>query len=100
MCSSDLARNVACTGGRPLAITNCLNFGNPERGETPYMFTEAIEGMAEACEALQAPDVKQKLTTMAQIVVGNSPAEAMALLKPEHEQFGRLIRERNLKFDQ
>ena len=42
---------------RPLAITNCLNFGNPERGETPYMFTEAVEGMAEACEALGAPVV-------------------------------------------
>jgi tripartite-type tricarboxylate transporter receptor subunit TctC len=51
-------------------------------------------------EALAAPDVKQKLTTMAQIVVGNSPAEATALLKPEYEQFGKLIRERGLKFDQ
>ena len=54
---AEAARNVACTGGRPLAITNCLNFGNPERGETPYMFTEAVEGMAEACEALGAPVV-------------------------------------------
>jgi phosphoribosylformylglycinamidine synthase len=33
---AEAARNVACTGGRPLAITNCLNFGNPEKGETPY----------------------------------------------------------------
>ena len=54
---AEAARNVACTGGRPLAITNCLNFGNPERGETPYMFVESVEGMAEACEALQAPVV-------------------------------------------
>ncbi len=54
---AEAARNVACAGGRPLAITNCLNFGNPERGETPYMFVEAVEGMAEACEALQAPVV-------------------------------------------
>ncbi len=51
------ARNVACAGGRPAAITNCLNFGNPERGETPYMLSEAIEGMAEACEALGVPVV-------------------------------------------
>ncbi len=54
---AEAARNVACAGGRPLAITNCLNFGNPERGETPYMFVEAVEGMAEACEALNAPVV-------------------------------------------
>lgn len=54
---AEAARNVACAGGRPLAITNCLNFGNPERGETPYMFTEAVEGMAEACEALATPVV-------------------------------------------
>ena len=54
---AEAARNVACAGGRPLAITNCLNFGNPERGETPYMLVEAVEGMAEACEALHAPVV-------------------------------------------
>jgi phosphoribosylformylglycinamidine synthase II len=54
---AEAARNVACTGARPLAITNCLNFGNPERGETPYMLVEAIEGMAEACEALGTPVV-------------------------------------------
>jgi phosphoribosylformylglycinamidine synthase subunit PurL len=53
----EAARNVACAGGRPLAITNCLNFGNPERGETPHMLAEAIEGMAEACEALGVPVV-------------------------------------------
>ena len=54
---AEAARNVACTGARPLAITNCLNFGNPERGETPYMLVEAVEGMAEACEALGTPVV-------------------------------------------
>ena len=54
---AEAARNVACTGARPLAITNCLNFGNPEKGETPYMLVEAVEGMAEACEALGTPVV-------------------------------------------
>ena len=54
---AEAARNVACTGARPLAITNCLNFGNPERGETPYMLVESVEGMAEACEALGTPVV-------------------------------------------
>jgi phosphoribosylformylglycinamidine synthase len=53
----EAALNVACTGGTPAAITNCLNFGNPERGETPYMLVEAIEGIAEACEAFGIPVV-------------------------------------------
>jgi phosphoribosylformylglycinamidine synthase II len=51
------ARNVACAGGSPLAITNCLNFGNPEKAEIAWELTEAIEGMAQACEALCVPVV-------------------------------------------
>jgi phosphoribosylformylglycinamidine synthase II len=53
----EAARNVACTGARPAAVTNCLNFGNPERGETGWELAEAIEGMALACEALGLPVV-------------------------------------------
>jgi phosphoribosylformylglycinamidine synthase len=53
----EAALNVACTGAEPAAITNCLNFGNPERGETPHALTEAVEGMAEACRALGLPVV-------------------------------------------
>ncbi len=49
--------NVACAGSDPLAITNCLNFGNPERPGTAYHLHEAIQGMAEACEALEIPVV-------------------------------------------
>jgi phosphoribosylformylglycinamidine synthase len=49
--------NVVCSGAVPLAITNCLNFGNPERPGTAYMLHEAIQGMAEACEALETPVV-------------------------------------------
>jgi phosphoribosylformylglycinamidine synthase subunit PurL len=51
------ARNVACAGGSPLAITNCLNFGNPEKAEVAWELAEAIEGMAQACEALRVPVV-------------------------------------------
>jgi phosphoribosylformylglycinamidine synthase II len=51
----EAARNVACTGGRPLAITNNLNFGNPRRPEVYYQLREATAGMAEACEALGTP---------------------------------------------
>jgi phosphoribosylformylglycinamidine synthase subunit PurL len=53
----EAARNVACAGGRPLAITDCLNFGNPEKPEIAWELTEAIEGMALACEALGIPVV-------------------------------------------
>ena len=53
----EAARNVACVGGRPLAFTDCLNFGNPERGEVAWELTEAIEGMAAACESLGLPVV-------------------------------------------
>jgi phosphoribosylformylglycinamidine synthase subunit PurL len=53
----EAARNVACAGGRPLAVTDCLNFGNPEKPEIAWELTEAIEGMAEACEALGIPVV-------------------------------------------
>jgi phosphoribosylformylglycinamidine synthase len=53
----EAARNVACAGGRPLAITDCLNFGNPEKPEIAWELTEAIEGMARACEVLGIPVV-------------------------------------------
>jgi len=52
---AEAARNVACTGARPIAATNCLNFGNPEKPEVMWQFTEAIEGIAEACRALETP---------------------------------------------
>jgi phosphoribosylformylglycinamidine synthase II len=51
------ALNVACSGAQPAAITNCLNFGNPERPGTAYALREAITGMAEACEVLGTPVV-------------------------------------------
>ena len=51
----EAARNVACTGARPLALVNCLNFGNPEHPEVMWQFTEVVDGMSEACEALGIP---------------------------------------------
>jgi phosphoribosylformylglycinamidine synthase len=53
----EAARNVACAGGEPLAITDCLNFGNPEKPEIAWELAEAIEGMSAACEALAIPVV-------------------------------------------
>jgi phosphoribosylformylglycinamidine synthase subunit PurL len=53
----EAARNVACAGGRPLAVTDCLNFGSPEKPDVAWELTEAIEGMARACEVLGLPVV-------------------------------------------
>ncbi len=52
---AEAARNVACTGGRPMAITNNLNFGNPRKPEVYFQLREAVAGMAEACDALGTP---------------------------------------------
>jgi phosphoribosylformylglycinamidine synthase II len=52
---AEAARNVVCSGGRPLAITNCLNFGNPYKPEIFYGFSEAVAGMGEACRVLETP---------------------------------------------
>jgi phosphoribosylformylglycinamidine synthase len=51
----EAARNVSCVGAKPIAITNCLNFGNPDNGPIAYQLAQAIEGMAQACEALGTP---------------------------------------------
>jgi phosphoribosylformylglycinamidine synthase len=51
------ARNVACAGGEPLALTDCLNFGNPEKPEIGWELAEAIDGIAAAAEALGIPVV-------------------------------------------
>jgi phosphoribosylformylglycinamidine synthase subunit PurL len=50
-------RNLSCVGAEPIAITNCLNFGSPEKSENYYQLAACIEGMAEACEALGTPVV-------------------------------------------
>ncbi|HVP74457.1 MAG TPA: phosphoribosylformylglycinamidine synthase subunit PurL [Gaiellaceae bacterium] len=51
------ARNVACAGGEPIGLTDCLNFGNPEKPEIGWELAEAIEGIAQAAEALGIPVV-------------------------------------------
>src|SRR5262245_43548042 len=51
----EAARNVACAGGEPRALVNCLNFGNPEHAEVMWQFSEVVDGMSEACRALDLP---------------------------------------------
>jgi len=52
---AEAARNVAASGARPIAATNCLNFGSPEKPEVMWQFSEAIDGIAEACNTLGTP---------------------------------------------
>jgi phosphoribosylformylglycinamidine synthase len=52
---AEAARNVAASGARPIAATNCLNFGSPEKPEVMWQFSQAIDGLGEACTALGAP---------------------------------------------
>jgi len=52
---AEAARNVACAGAKPLAATNCLNFGNPERPGIMWQFGQAVEGIGDACRALDTP---------------------------------------------
>jgi phosphoribosylformylglycinamidine synthase len=52
---AEAARNIVCSGGLPLAITNCLNFGNPHNPEVYWQFVHAIRGMGEACRKLDTP---------------------------------------------
>ncbi|MDW7673011.1 MAG: phosphoribosylformylglycinamidine synthase subunit PurL [Bacillota bacterium] len=52
---AEAARNLVCSGAKPLAITDCLNFGNPEKPEIFWQFKNAVVGMSEACKALNTP---------------------------------------------
>ncbi|MBK9732978.1 MAG: phosphoribosylformylglycinamidine synthase subunit PurL [Chitinophagaceae bacterium] len=52
---SESARNIVCSGGTPVAITNCLNFGNPYNPEVYWQFVNAIQGMGEACKKFDTP---------------------------------------------
>ena len=52
---AEAARNIVCSGGEPLGVTNCLNFGNPYNPEVYYQFSQAIKGMGEACNKFNTP---------------------------------------------
>lgn len=52
---AEAARNIVCSGAEPLAITDCLNFGNPEKPEIFWQIEKAVDGMSEACRVLNSP---------------------------------------------
>ena len=75
-------RNLTCVGADPIAITDCLNFGNPERPEIMGQFVGAIEGMNEACHALDYPVVSGNVSlyTTKQMVKPFRPHRLSAVL--------------------
>ncbi len=67
---TEAARNIVCSGGKPVAITNCLNFGNPYKPEVYWQFVGAIKGMGRACTALGTPVTGGNVSFYNQTVVG------------------------------
>ncbi|MBH30327.1 MAG: phosphoribosylformylglycinamidine synthase II [Actinobacteria bacterium] len=57
MVVAEAAMNIACVGAEPMAVVNCLNFGNPEHPDVMWQLSEAVDGMSEACKAFNAPVV-------------------------------------------
>jgi phosphoribosylformylglycinamidine synthase len=86
---AEAARNVACTGARPLALTNCLNFGNPEKPEIMWEFAEATRGLADAARALDTPVVSGNVSfyneTSGQ-AIHPTPTVAVVGLLPDWER--------------
>jgi phosphoribosylformylglycinamidine synthase II len=77
MAVCEAARNVSCAGGRPLGVTDCMNFGSPERPEILWQFAEAIEGIAEACRALEVPVVGGNVSFYNETVAPDGSATAI-----------------------
>jgi len=71
---AESARNIVCSGGKPLAVTNCLNFGNPYNPEVYWQFVGAIKGMGAACKALNTPVTGGNVSFYNQTVLAGKPA--------------------------
>ena len=67
---AEAARNIVCTGGKPLAVTNCLNFGNPYNPEVYWQFVNVIKGMGRACEKFGTPVTGGNVSFYNQSVIG------------------------------
>jgi len=86
MAVCEAARNVSCAGGRPLGVTDCLNFGSPERPEILWQLAEAVEGIAQACRALDLPVVGGNVSLYnetvrpAESTTSADPSDARAIL--------------------
>ena len=89
----ECAANLACVGAEPLGLTNCLNFGNPEKPHVAWQLTEAVEGLAEACEALDIPVVGGNVSLYNEAPTGPifpTPVVGIVGKLPDASRAGRL----------
>ncbi|HWD74220.1 MAG TPA: phosphoribosylformylglycinamidine synthase subunit PurL [Solirubrobacteraceae bacterium] len=89
----ECAANLACVGATPLGLTNCLNFGNPEKPHVAWQLTEAVDGIAEACDALGVPVVGGNVSLYNEAPSGPifpTPVIGMVGRLPDPERAGRL----------
>ncbi|MGZ4183324.1 MAG: phosphoribosylformylglycinamidine synthase subunit PurL [Solirubrobacteraceae bacterium] len=89
----ECAANLACVGAEPLGLTNCLNFGNPEKPHVAWQLTEAVAGLAEACEQLGVPVVGGNVSLYNEAPTGPifpTPVVGIVGRLPDAAQAGRL----------
>ena len=89
----ECAANLACVGAEPLGLTNCLNFGNPEKPHVAWQLSEAVQGLAEACEALGIPVVGGNVSLYNEAPAGPifpTPVVAIVGKLPDASRAGRL----------
>jgi phosphoribosylformylglycinamidine synthase subunit PurL len=89
----ECAANLACVGAEPLGVTNCLNFGNPEKPHVAWQLTEAVEGLATACEELGVPVVGGNVSLYNEAPTGPifpTPVIGMVGKLPDRRKAGRL----------
>ncbi len=89
----ECAANLACVGAAPLGLTNCLNFGNPEKPHVAWQLVQAVEGIAEACEALEVPVVGGNVSLYNEAPTGPifpTPVIGMVGRLPDPARAGRL----------
>ncbi|MHB1005220.1 MAG: phosphoribosylformylglycinamidine synthase subunit PurL [Chloroflexota bacterium] len=89
---AEVTRNLACVGAKPLGITDCLNFGNPEKPEIYYQLREAVGGMADACRKLGVPVVGGNVSlyneTNGEAILPTPVVGAVGLLASEDDRVG------------
>jgi phosphoribosylformylglycinamidine synthase subunit PurL len=89
----ECAANLACVGAEPLGLTNCLNFGNPEKPHVAWQLVQAVQGLAEACEALGVPVVGGNVSLYNEAPTGPifpTPVVGIVGRLPEAGRAGRL----------
>ena len=86
----EAARNLACVGARPLGLSDCLNFGSPERAEVMWQFSQVIDGMRDACVTLEIPVVSGNVSFYNEtdgVPIFPTPTIAMVGLLPRVERY-------------